>query len=322
MLFLIKFGSRSRRSGVALLLVGVLAGVATTGGIEVIAASSTKTVTVCANKKTKMLRYAKNKKCAKTETKVVLNQTANVVGAPGARGVDGTNGTNGAVGAVGAKGDVGPAGTASPTGFTTRSVCGANGTTLCAVGKQGPGGGTVFYVDTDNEIAGYDYLEVAPTDASISIPWSTGTSECGTSIFGSCLQSYISDAGSALNYVGIGSGKAATAAIVARHNAGAVARDSYAAGAADAYSTSTASDWWLPSKDELTAVCKYARNTPQAAGGTEECFGGTTNNDFSPYYWSSSEYIATAGWLIVFTMGSPTTVSRSQLHAARPVRGF
>ena len=72
------------------LLVGVLAGVTVGGGVGVIAASSTKTVTVCANKKTNVLRYAKNGKCVtKTETKVTLNQT----GAAGTKGDTGAAGT-------------------------------------------------------------------------------------------------------------------------------------------------------------------------------------------------------------------------------------
>jgi hypothetical protein len=84
-----------------LVLVGVLAGVTVGGGVGVIAASSTKTVTVCANKKTNVLRYAKNAKCTSTETKVTLNQT----GADGIEGAKGTDGAKGDAGATGAKGD-------------------------------------------------------------------------------------------------------------------------------------------------------------------------------------------------------------------------
>ena len=56
MIFLSGSRSYSRKSAGVLLLVGVLAGVAVGGGVGVIAASSTKTVTVCANKKTNVLR--------------------------------------------------------------------------------------------------------------------------------------------------------------------------------------------------------------------------------------------------------------------------
>ena len=95
--------SYSRRSAGILVLVGVLAGITVGGGVGVIAASSTKTVTVCANKKTNVLRYAKNDRCTSTETKVTLNQT----GADGVAGAAGVKGDAGAAGAAGAKGDGG-----------------------------------------------------------------------------------------------------------------------------------------------------------------------------------------------------------------------
>ena len=299
--------SRFRRSGGALLLVGVLAGVTVGGGVGVIAATSTKTVTVCANKKTNMLRYAKNGKCVKkTETKVVLNQT----------------------GATGAKGDTGAAGASSPTGFTARSVCGSNGTTLCAVGVQGPGGGTIVYVDSTNDIPGYDYLEVAPTEASVStgVVWSTTTANCGSAASANCRTSFLSDAGTALDFIGFGTGRAATAAIIARHNAGGVAKTDYAAGVADVYTTATASDWFLPSKDELNEVCKYARNTGQAPGASTRCaFGSTaTLRGFSEdyYYWSSSETESTGSRAQFFANGDLYSVTRFSELYVRPVRAF
>ena len=309
----------SRRSGGVLLLVGVLAGVTVGGGVGVIAATSTKTVTVCADKKTNVLRYAKNGKCAKkTETKVVLNQT----------GVKGDIGATGATGAAGATGATGAAGASSPTGFTARSVCGSNGTTLCAVGVQGPGGGTIVYVDSTNDIPGYDYLEVAPTEASVStgVVWSTETVNCGSVIIANCQTSFLSDAGTALDFIGFGTGRAATAAIIARHNAGGVAKTDYAAGVADVYTTATASDWFLPSKDELNEVCKYARNTGQAPGASTRCAGGSTatlrgfSEDY--YYWSSSETESIGSSAQFFATGDLYSVTRDSEIYVRPVRAF
>ena len=319
---LLKSRSYSHRSAWAFVLVGVLAGVTVGGGVGVIAASSTKTVTVCANKKTNVLRYAKNRKCSKTETKVILNQT-------GAAGAKGDTGAAGAAGAAGAKGDTGAAGTAgasSPTGFTARSVCGPSGTTLCAVGVQGPGGGTIVYVDSTNEMPGYDYLEVALTDASTGVDWSTAVAKCGTAAGTSCQTSYLSDAGTALGYIGLGTGRAATAAIVARHTAGAVTKASYAAGVADAYTTVSASDWFLPSKDELNEVCKYARNTGQAAGAGAVCTDGSsaTLRGFADGdYWSSSEVGANFAWGQFFYYGSQVNdVKTTTYYGVRPVRAF
>ena len=381
----------SRRSAGILLLVGVLAGVTVGGGVGVIAASSTKSATVCANKKTNVLRYAKNGKCAKTETKVVLNQTgadgaAGIAGAKGEAGTNGTNGTAGAKGdtgadgisgAAGAKGEAGTNGTngiagtngtngtagtngtngtngtagakgdtgAAGSSFTARSVCGSDGQTLCAVGVQGPGGGTVFYVDTEGRYSDFDYLEVAPADASSRVVWSTTTPHCGLLVDTDCQTVLLTTSGEALNYLAIGTGRAATAAIVARHVAGSVARVGYAAGLADSYTTPTATDWFLPSKDELNEVCKYARNTGQAAGADTVCAGGALRAGFSGAltgspsgnYWSSSEDVDlrpdygfdgdSIGWLSVswdqnFDYGYQYNRLRDYSFNVRPVRAF
>jgi len=284
-----------------MLVVGVLAGLTVGGGVGVFAASSTKTVTVCANKKTSMLRYAKNGKCVtKTETKVIVNQT-------------------GAKGAKGAKGATGAAGSS----FTARSVCGSDGATLCAVGVQGPGGGTVFYVDTEGRYNDFDYLEFAPADASASVVWSTATTHCGLLADTDCNSAFLTTSGEALNHVAMGTGRAATAAIVARHDAGTVSKADYAAGVADAYTTTTASDWFLPSKDELNEMCKYARNTGQAAGASAICSGGTLRTGFSiGYYWSSSEFVDDSAWFQVFYAGYQYDYYEYYTYAVRPVRAF
>ncbi len=326
--------SRSRRSGGVLLLVGVLAGVTVGGGVGVIAASSTKTVTVCADKKTGMLRYAKNGKCAKTETKVLLNQTGadGVAGVTGAKGETSAKGTDGAPGADGVNGVNGAAGSS----FSARSVCGADGTTLCEVGLQGPGGGIVFFADTEGKYGDFDYLEVALDDLSVNIPWSTATLRCGLTQDISCRTTFLTTSGEALNFLAIGTGRAATAAIVARHEAGNVLKASYAAGVADEYATTTASDWWLPSRDELNELCKYARDTNQVAGSPERCEGGTIRSGFAgglAAYWSSSEATADLVWAHAFNYQPsylPTYnesfqsgfYKPSSSNYVRPVRGF
>ena len=133
----------------------------------------------------------------------------------------------------------------------------------------------------------------------------------------------MSDAGTALGYIGLGTGRAATATIVARHNAGDVAKASYAAGVADAYTTSTASDWFLPSKDELNEVCKYARNTNQDAGASTVCSGGTLRGGFAAdYYWSSSESNASNAWLQYFNYGNQYFDYKGFTLYVRPVRAF
>lgn len=322
--------SFSRKSAGVLLLVGILAGVTVGGGVGVIAASSTKTVTVCANKKTNILRYGKNGNCAKTETKVVLNQ-AGTDGATGATGAKGDAGAAGSNGTAGAKGDTGATGTKGDTGddgapgssFSARSVCGLDYATLCDVGVVGPGGGTVFYVDTAGKYSDFDYLEVAPTNASTGVAWSTTTQQCGLTGT-SCTTTHVSTSGESLNFWAIGTGRAATAEIVARHDAGTpVAKTNYAAGVADAYTTQSASDWFLPSMDELNEVCKYARNTGQAAGASTVCSGGTLRSGFEAVgYWSSTQWAPTSAWNQYFDVGNQLNVNRTHQTYVRPVRAF
>ena len=203
-------------------------------------------------------------------------------------------------------------------------MCGADGTTLCAVGVQGPGGGIIVYVDSTNEMPMYDYLEVAPAAASTGVAWSTTAAKCGPGAGNSCQTAFLTDAGTALGYIGLGTGRAATAAIVARHDAGVVAKADYAAGVADAYSTATASDWFLPSKDELNEVCKYAADTRQAAGAATVCSGGTLRSGFaSDFYWSSSESSSSgAAWYQIFSSGFQLGFAKTSIPYVRPVRAF
>ncbi len=314
--------SYSRRSAGILLLVGVLAGVTVGGGVGVIAASSTKTVTVCANKKTNMLRYAKNGKCVtKTETKVELNQTVDVLGAPGAVGAKGDTG------AAGVKGDTGAAGTNATLAITQQSVCdGSDADTLanepCKVGMTGPGGGLIFFVDYNNEFATYDYLEAAPTDGVFASSattgvWATTAAKCGATApqATDCQTATIyTETGVALATIrglhrGLFGGKAATAAIVARHDAGVVAKNLYAAGVADDYTTATASDWWLPSQDELQKMQENLNN--KGLGG----FG------FS-YYWGSTSWGANFGCVQDFDYGGQSFTEKTSTYYVRPVRAF
>jgi hypothetical protein len=236
----------------------------------------------------------------------------------------GTAGAKGDPGTAGAKGDPGTAGTngAAGSSFMTRSVCGSDGTTLCAVGEQGPGGGTVFYVDTEGRYGDFDYLEVAPADASTGAVWSTSTAHCGLLADTSCQSGFLTTSGEALNFLAIGTGRAATAAIIARHDAGGVPKTDYAAGIADAYTTPTASDWFLPSKDELNEVCKYARNTGQVAGPDRVCAGGAVSNGFSSAsYWSSSD-VGDYAWFQRFILGNQNNDAKSSMDYVRPVRAF
>ena len=241
-IFAHKSKSNSRRSTGIVLLVGVLAGATVGGGVGVFAASETKSVTVCANKKTNMLRYSKNGKCTKTETKVELNQT----------------GTDGISGPAGAKGDTGPAGPAGPAGasgsgaITQLKVCDGTdaGTTadeLCKIGMTGPGGGHIFFVDYNDQYAGFNYLEAAPAGWGNGIAVISGETT-GTltkdPILNWCSETETGFGFSTWKYQAVGAGSTITNALDNTCTNGAIR-------AALDYVGGTKTDWFLPSYGEL-----------------------------------------------------------------------
>jgi hypothetical protein len=288
-----KSKSYSRRTAGVLLLVGVLAGVTVGGGVGVIAASSTKTVTVCVNRKTNVLRYAKNGKCVKTETKVVLNQT-------GADGMSGAAGAKGDTGAAGAKGDTGAAGTNGTNGALTNSqtknICGVNGATACAVGLQGPGGGIVFMTPSTLGNSSGLFYEAAP---------STWSSPSGDPTSAWCNNSTaLLGVASVFTTTGAMDGANKMAVMLGVCTSG-------AANSADAYSATVNGvvygDWFLPSKGELNQM--YVNKT--AVGGFA-----------SAGYWSSSEYDAYDAWGQAFANGLQGNAIKTGTFRVRPVRAF
>ena len=277
------------------LLVGVLAGVTVGGGVGVIAASSTKTVTVCANKKTNVLRYAKNGKCVtKTETKVTLNQTgaAGTKGDTGAAGTNGTNGTNATV------------------AITQQSICGVGGTSLCKVGVVGPGGGVIFFVDYNDQYVGLNYLEAAPQGWSNGLP-NVNLGDVTGEIPGTATvdpkMKWCSNTSSLLGFnawsnsaVGAGASNTSTADTTCAGGAIQAASD---------YAGGSQSDWFLPSVGE--AMLMYTNLRQQGVGGFA-----------SDVYWSSSEIDANAAWSQFFYVGHQYNDDKAYTYFVRPVRDF
>ena len=278
--------SYPRKSTGILLLVGVLAGVTVGGGVGVFAASSINTVTVCANKKTNLLRYAKSGKCAKTETKVVLNQT-------------GTNGTNGTAGAKGETGAAGPAGSSGSGGGASAPA--ATGTNCIAskctykIGDTGPGGGHIFFVDYNDQYTGFDYLEAAPSSCEgTGKTWSSDTTNSLDAAHGWAARA-------------VGAGKANSAAMIANGATSYLADISGAASFAESSTCGTRSDWFLGSLGEL----KLMNDNLQGVGG------------FAPdYYWSSSEGDANNAVGQDFSIGAQGFRLKTWAGYVRPVRAF
>ncbi|CAB4367919.1 MAG: DUF1566 domain-containing protein [Actinobacteria bacterium] len=305
-----KSRSYSRRTAGALLLVGVLAGVTIGGGVGVIAASSTKTVTVCANKKTNVLRYAKNGKCVKkTETKVLLNQTGadGITGATGPKGDTGAAGTNGA---TGPKGDTGAAGTNGATGLKgdvgnsgantnsqVKNICGENGTTACAIGLKGPGGGIVFMTPSTLGNTSGLFYEVAPSN------WSSPSGDPRSIWCDNTNESL--GAPSTRENTGAMDGATKTNLILSVCTSG-------AANIADAYTATingvVYGDWFLPSKGELKQVYFNRENM------------GSFQLD--RYYWSSSEFDSGKAWAQTFDGGWQNWDAKLADLLVRPVRAF
>ena len=232
-------------------------------------------------------------------------------------------------------------------GTTTTTIlltCAQGG--ACAYGEDGPGGGKVFYLSTvpfssPGSTCGTNchYLEVSPVDASSSIVWATTVAQCygvGSDIANSnCQANSIysniqNQVSSRTSSNSIGMGQSNTTAIIGAgilvH--GGVSTSTYAAGVADSYSTATASDWFLPSKDELNQLCRYARYLTLDISATN-CSGGTGGVRRSTYwtdgYWSSSEYTTAMGNFQEFGAGTLMSTGKNiafYFPKVRPIRAF
>ena len=116
-------------------------------------------------------------------------------------------------------------------------------------GDIGPGGGFVFYVDK-SRAEGSQYFEAACAG------WSDG--ECdnsdlkGPTFEWGCVENIISGA----DGTAIGTGEQNTTDIV--HFVTGCATDGIAAKVANALMLGGQDDWFLPSKDELNELCKWA----------------------------------------------------------------
>ena len=225
--------------------------------------------------------------------------------------------------------------------FTT-VTCAEGG--VCAVGDTGPGGGTVFYVHASGTFScgatvtsTCKYLEAAPADASGNIVWaataagcynagsSSSTNDCQTNSVYSGDTTAQSNSRTASQALGMG--LANTNQVYARlTTVGSAATADYAAGVAWDYTNGGMSDWFLPSMDELNEMCKYARNTGQAAGAATVCTGGSdpTARGFSAdIYGSSTENSANIARLQSFVNGANGTGIKSfAFFRARPIRAF
>ena len=155
------------------------------------------------------------------------------------------------------------------TTFTIREA--QSCTTSCLVGDIGPGGGRVVY-DAGSVQSWGRYLEVAAADATPSgeRPWCDASSTLLADASGSAIGTGLT------NSQAIAAGCTVAAAIDAM-----------------AYRGGGLSDWFLPSADEMRAICRWARGS----FGTTGCNGGSwdyiNNLSFVSHYWTSTQIDAT-----------------------------
>ena len=210
----------------------------------------------------------------------------------------GPAGATGPAGPAGPQGETGPAGADGTTSNSQiKNICGVNGTTACAVGQKGPGGGIVFMTpSTPGNTSGLFY-EAAPST------WHSSSGD-PTSVW----------CNNATDVLGVASAVAGTGAMdgAAKTTVMLGVCTSGAANLADAYTVTVNDvvygDWFLPSKGELNQM--YVNKS---------AIGGFTSN----WHRSSSEYGDDSAWIHDFLSDRWVVEFKSDdRFYVRPVRAF
>ena len=219
---------------------------------------------------------------------------------------------------------------------------GGGGSGSYALGDIGPGGGLVFL------ISGGKTYEMAPRawgdNESTPIVWTTSASTCyasdSTVADQDCQTSDLypgtttEQKANATAASAVGMGTVNTDAIVARMDAAGVARHLYAAGAARSYTGGGYTDWFLPSADELNAMCQYAANPAAPPTGTGPCTGppdaAFTSGNYgfaeSGARWTSTQTSFLPSIALARELGSnfgqEQNVGKGGTQRVRPIRAF
>ena len=191
----------------------------------------------------------------------------------------------------------------------------------CAVGDLGPGGGRIFYVAAAPFTCGpileatCSYLEAASTTGNA--PWADGNYQ-----WSGVTATRIGTLNTA-----IGFGFVNTNSMIGQSST-----SSKAATISQAYrGPNNLDDWFLPSKDELNQMCKWARGVPWISDATR-CSGGLINTGLGAQgfgeaaYWSSSEpnAVNNVAWTQAFTNNGTQydATPKSNNYWVRPIRAF
>ena len=196
------------------------------------------------------------------------------------------------------------------------------------IDDTGPGGGIIYYYRS----AGFNcgptrastcrYLEAAPAR------W-LGTSDTSTRWAQQQPVDYSSTTvpGNGATATEIGWGYRNTRAIVAQGN-----NATSASAVADSHTVTVSGvvydDWFLPSKDELNQMCKWARNQAWVSDATACDNSGSLNSGpgasgfTAYYYWSSSESANSLARMQNFADGAPVSTYKYNMVSIRPIRAF
>ena len=212
-------------------------------------------------------------------------------------------------------------------------ACAAGGT--CKVRDIGPGGGIVFYVASTPFACGEDlkakctYLEAAIANGTTPSTW-TPTIRVQWGCYGTSVMTPAQRTAS----LEIGTGRANTNVITSQGCKGAD-NSASAASIAATYNGGNKTDWFLPSRKELDALCfaffkgrigvKYSLETCIGSGNNTAVTGTTAGISWSiaaGYHWSSSEDAALTAWYQTLGYGGQLNLSKIDTNYVRPVRAF
>ena len=223
---------------------------------------------------------------------------AGAAGPAGATGAQGPGGASGGSGPAGATGATGANGTNATIAITELFVCdgtdeGTVADEKCKIGMTGPGGGLIFFVDYNDQYAGFNYLEAAPSSCEGSKAWSSNTSVSIDGANGWAARA-------------VGRGETNTTVIIAAVTATTIP-NAPAATYADDLICGSKTEWFLGSLGEM----KLMYDNLQGVGGF-----------VAYYYWSSSERDQGGAWYQLFASGYQHYNSKDNTYYVRPVRAF
>ena len=228
--------------------------------------------------------------------------------------------------------------TSGSGGCTAPVINCANGGT-CAVGDTGPGGGTVIYVSaTPITLRGQGRtvtrIELAPNNwGGVTYTKDPNLEMCQGYNGGGPLWTGAKPGGwlgyeNVVLRTGLGEGLDNTNRLLSYNTSNvSCALTSQAASVARSYSGGGLSDWFLPSRDELNIVCRYANTLDMTSSSI--CTAGTVRGGFSdtenPSWWSSSIYSNQLQYTIKIKNATGSygiNITQSSKASVRPIRMF